>query len=110
MSEREFMLDRRIRDACLAQWLVIGERCAKMSERLRADNPQVIYVGGKILRESGIIYLIITLKSNLKIILEEFSVKFNAHRAICIHERSAEEDLSRQAPFRQRPPRLPLLF
>ena len=33
MSEREFMLDRRTRDACLAQWLVIGERCAKMSER-----------------------------------------------------------------------------
>ena len=35
------MLDGKTRDACLAQWMVIGERCAKISDSLKTAHPEV---------------------------------------------------------------------
>ena len=41
MTQNDFLLDRKTRDACLAQWSVIGERAAKMSDQLRANHQEV---------------------------------------------------------------------
>ena len=43
MTKEEFMSDSKTRDACLAQWLVIGERVAKISESLKKRHPEVTW-------------------------------------------------------------------
>ena len=41
MTKEEFMSDSKTRDACLAQWLVIGERVAKISDALKERHPEI---------------------------------------------------------------------
>lgn len=41
MDEDDFRTDQKTRDACLAQWIVIGERVAKLSDKIKEKNSDV---------------------------------------------------------------------